>query len=127
LTVRVSFCQNLGVMAASKTKHPGGRPAGPAMPCGWGCGANLTAVQIREHFTNCPRRPTDSTAAVSVRIEPPDPETRAFLKNLRKEITRRRKENHAQKQQRIWNVENILKLELIDLLDWIEDELDKVK
>jgi hypothetical protein len=40
-----------------KAKHPGGRPRGPEMPCGWGCGANLTATQMREHFTTCPKRP----------------------------------------------------------------------
>lgn len=37
-------------------KHPGGRPAGVAMPCGW-CGEPLTASKIRKHFVNCPKRP----------------------------------------------------------------------
>ena len=39
--------------------HPGwgGRPRGVEMPCGWGCGARLTAVEMRKHFTDCPRRP----------------------------------------------------------------------
>jgi len=39
--------------------HPGwgGRPRGVEMPCGWGCGAQLTAAEIRTHFTSCPRRP----------------------------------------------------------------------
>lgn len=32
------------------------------MPCGWQCGANLTAVEMRKHFTDCPKRP------VSVRL-----------------------------------------------------------
>jgi hypothetical protein len=34
------------------------RSPGPRMLCGWGCGAKLTASQMRSHFTNCPRRPT---------------------------------------------------------------------
>lgn len=39
--------------------HPpwGHRPPGVRMPCGWGCGANLTAREIRTHFTICPKRP----------------------------------------------------------------------
>ncbi len=27
------------------------------MPCGWKCGAKLTARQMREHFTSCPKKP----------------------------------------------------------------------
>lgn len=27
------------------------------MPCGWGCGLNLTARSLRNHFTHCPKRP----------------------------------------------------------------------
>jgi len=38
-------------------KHPGGRPCGVTMPCGWGCGRRLTAREMREHFTTCPNRP----------------------------------------------------------------------
>lgn len=26
------------------------------MPCGWGCGEDLTAVTIREHFAKCKKR-----------------------------------------------------------------------
>jgi hypothetical protein len=33
-----------------------GRPPGKKMPCGWGCGAELTASEIRGHFTSCPLR-----------------------------------------------------------------------
>ena len=36
-----------------------GRPAGPRMPCGWRCGAKLTASELRKHFTKCPKRPKD--------------------------------------------------------------------
>jgi hypothetical protein len=43
--------------ADAKAKNPGGRPRGPLMPCGWKCGAKLTASEIREHFTTCPKRP----------------------------------------------------------------------
>ena len=39
-------------------KYPGaGRPRGTEMPCGWGCGARLTAREIRKHFTICPNKP----------------------------------------------------------------------
>jgi hypothetical protein len=41
----------------AKPKHPGGRPRGVTMPCGWRCGAKLTARDIRAHFTACPKRP----------------------------------------------------------------------
>lgn len=42
-----------------QTRAPGGgRKPGPHMPCGWGCGALLTAVTIREHFVACPLRPS---------------------------------------------------------------------
>src|SRR5437879_2754985 len=34
-----------------------GRPRGPRMTCGWGCGAELTGSQMRSHFTACPNRP----------------------------------------------------------------------
>ncbi len=39
--------------------HPGwgGRPKGVTMPCGWGCGASLTAAAMRAHFTACAKRP----------------------------------------------------------------------
>ncbi len=46
-------------MQVKSEKHTGGRPSGPRMPCGWKCGAQLTAREIREHFTSCPRRPAD--------------------------------------------------------------------
>jgi hypothetical protein len=38
-------------------KHAGGRRAGVRMPCGWSCGASLTARQMRKHFAHCPNRP----------------------------------------------------------------------
>lgn len=43
----------------AKFGHPayGGRPPGITMPCGWGCGAHLTARQMRGHFTGCANRP----------------------------------------------------------------------
>jgi hypothetical protein len=37
-----------------------GRPRGPRMKCGWGCGAELTSHQMRAHFTTCPNRPPAS-------------------------------------------------------------------
>lgn len=48
------------------------------------------------------------------------------LTELRREIARRRKENNANREKRPWNVEATIKLELIKLLDWIEDELGKI-
>jgi hypothetical protein len=46
--------------------------------------------------------------------------------NLRAEITRRRKENHDDRQKRRWNPEDIIKRCQSELLDWIEQELDAV-
>ncbi len=46
-----------------KPKHPGGRPQGVTMPCGWKCGAKLTARGMRMHFTICPKRPDDPAKA----------------------------------------------------------------
>lgn len=42
--------------------HPGwgGRPKGITMPCGWGCGAALTASEMRKHFTDCAQKPPAS-------------------------------------------------------------------
>jgi hypothetical protein len=37
-----------------------GRPRGPRMKCGWGCGAKLTGRNMRAHFTICPKRPAAS-------------------------------------------------------------------
>ena len=34
-----------------------GRPAGPTMPCGWGCGKLMRAGEVRAHFRDCPKRP----------------------------------------------------------------------
>ena len=45
------------MQAKAKVKSKMGRPTGPSMPCGWGCGAMLTATQIREHFVTCRKRP----------------------------------------------------------------------
>jgi hypothetical protein len=49
-----------------------------------------------------------------------------FLRDLRAELTRRRKENHDEFQKRRWNSELILKREQTSLLDWIEQQLDRV-
>ena len=115
-----------------KRKNPGGRPRGPLMPCGWGCGANLTAVEIRDHFSHCPSRPDrQSTSAPKGRPRPvgkflaeTDSRTREFFENLRKGITRQRKEMNAQREKRTWNSSEIVPLELFKLLNWIETELD---
>jgi hypothetical protein len=33
---------------------------GPRVPCGWGCGAELTGCNVRTHFTICAKRPAGS-------------------------------------------------------------------
>lgn len=43
--------------ATKGEKATAGRPTGPTMPCGWKCGAHLTATAMREHFTSCENRP----------------------------------------------------------------------
>ena len=49
-------CYSGGNVLNSNRKM-GGRPPGPRMPCGWGCGAQLTARLMRGHFTDCSNRP----------------------------------------------------------------------
>ena len=41
----------------TKLKAKRGHPPGRRMPCGWGCGAHLTASEMRRHFTECRNRP----------------------------------------------------------------------
>jgi hypothetical protein len=52
----------------SKPK-PGGRPPGVTMPCGWQCGRQLTASQMRAHFTDCPRRPVTMRERLKRKME----------------------------------------------------------
>jgi len=33
------------------------------MPCGWKCGAKLTAGEVREHFRECKNRPAEKARA----------------------------------------------------------------
>jgi hypothetical protein len=49
-----------------------------------------------------------------------------FLRHLRSEITRRRKENNEGYRKLKWNTEASLKKDMHALLNWIEDELTKV-
>lgn len=59
LTSEIVYSNDAGAEQARLSnggKHPGGRPRGVTMPCGW-CGAKLTAREMREHFTTCPKRP----------------------------------------------------------------------
>jgi hypothetical protein len=51
---------------------------------------------------------------------------REFLTHLRGEIIRRRKENNDEFRKRRWTSEAILRPKQIDLLDWIEKQLDHV-
>jgi hypothetical protein len=51
---------------------------------------------------------------------------RGFLKHLRENITRRRKENHDEREKARWSTQAINSREQTDLLDWIELELDRV-
>lgn len=46
-----------------------------------------------------------------------------FIENLYADLRRKRKENNDVRTSRVWNVEAVLKLELIRILDWIEDQL----
>lgn len=49
-----------------------------------------------------------------------------FLRSLRDDITRKRKENHDERQKARWNSQLILTRVQSDLLDWIEEQLDRV-
>jgi len=49
-----------------------------------------------------------------------------FMRNLRQEITRRRKENHDERHRKHWNPEAIVMRFQTDLIEYIEDQLDIV-
>ena len=49
-----------------------------------------------------------------------------FLRALRTELTRRRKENHDERAKQKWTNEHVIKLKQSELLDWLETELDRV-
>lgn len=49
-----------------------------------------------------------------------------FFYSLRAEIAKRRRDGASARKQRRWNPDGIIKAELIELIQWIEDELDKV-
>jgi hypothetical protein len=49
-----------------------------------------------------------------------------FLRHLRAEIIRRRKENNDERRRVRWNSDAIMSREQTDLLNWIETELDRV-
>ena len=51
---------------------------------------------------------------------------RDFLRSLRAEITRRRKENHDEYNKRKWRVTEVRTREQTLLLNWIEEQLDRV-
>jgi len=51
---------------------------------------------------------------------------RDFLRTLRAEITRRRKENHDEYNKRKWRVTEVRTREQTLLLNWIEEQLDRV-
>ena len=57
--------------ALYRTGGNSGKPMGVTMPCGWGCGEQLTARTIRGHFTSCAARPGK---------DPDRPEPRGSLK-----------------------------------------------
>ena len=62
------------------------------MPCGWGCGAQLTRREAGAHFRACPRRPTGKQAKES----PDSPRREAELLIARAREIRRRNEAAAQ-------------------------------
>lgn len=50
-----------------KPRAPGaGRKPGPTMPCGWRCGAQLTAREMRTHFSDCPKKPTPEKSKIQM-------------------------------------------------------------
>jgi len=51
---------------------------------------------------------------------------RAWTCNLRVMITQRRKENHDERMKKRWQPEEVVRRKQTELLDWIENELDKV-
>ena len=54
------------------------------------------------------------------------PEVAAAFRNIRTEITRRRKENHDKRGATRWDPVEVSLAEQRNLLDWIEAQLDKI-
>ncbi len=53
-------------------------------------------------------------------------EIRQQLQVLRKEIQRRRKENHDAREKRNWNPDQVIKAEQTAILDFVEQQLDQI-
>jgi hypothetical protein len=51
---------------------------------------------------------------------------RAWSRNLRVTITQKRKENHDERMKKRWDPEAVVTRRQTELLDWIENELDKI-
>lgn len=50
-------------MSKKPVKNKGGRPS-IKMPCGWGCGAELGAFDMRKHLADCPKRPDRKNSTI---------------------------------------------------------------
>jgi transcriptional regulator with XRE-family HTH domain len=60
-----------------------------------------------------------------VMVMPDGRSVAAFMTDLRKEISRRRQEAAAKRAQSAWKLERMDKVRLVQLIEWIECELDK--
>lgn len=53
---KVDPARRVEIAALGAKASSGGRPRGVTMPCGW-CSVQLTAREMRAHFTTCAKRP----------------------------------------------------------------------
>lgn len=83
------------------------------------------AVKQVEHKATLPSKQTTSAKPKADKPKPLIAFVAGVL-HMQKTIVQRRKENHAAMERRRWNVDNINKVELIKLLDWIEQQLHTI-
>jgi hypothetical protein len=66
--------------------------------------------------------PPNHSYKVSKPPKEPEPQ---FCEHLLADLKRKRKEQHIQLTGRLWNVETSIKAELIEMLDWLQRELER--
>jgi hypothetical protein len=88
-------------------------------------------LRITGHDNNTVTLEIDQELRAICEARAPRPELngwsyRAWSKNLRKTITQKRKENRDERMRKSWQPENIVLRKQTELLNWIEEELDRL-
>jgi hypothetical protein len=88
-------------------------------------------LKITRHDDNTVTLAIDQELRAICEARAPRPELngwsyRAWSRNLRVTITQKRKENHDERMKKRWDPEAVVTRRQTELLDWIENELDKI-